>query len=71
VAKKIPTKIIDLTDEELARQLAELETRHGMTSLEFLTRYNSGELGDDLEFIRWSGLLRMAAKTGFQLQAGA
>jgi hypothetical protein len=71
VAKKIPTRIVNLTDEELTRQLVELETRHGMTSTEFLTRYNSGELGDDLEFIHWSGLLRMAAKTGFQLPASA
>lgn len=53
-----------LTDEELARQLSLLENEFGMTSAEFLARYNAGELGDRPAFIRWSGLLRIAAKVG-------
>ncbi len=57
-------KRVLLTDEERRRQLAGLERRHCMTSDEFLVRYNRGELGDDLEFIRWSGLLRTASKAG-------
>lgn len=51
-----------LTDEERSRQLAVLENRHGMSSAAFLKRYNAGELGDDLALIRWSGLLRLAAR---------
>lgn len=31
-----------LTDEELDRQLTTLEIRHGMSSAEFLRRYNAG-----------------------------
>jgi hypothetical protein len=60
--QKYRIKRVLLTEEELHRRLADLEQRHGMTSDEFLVRYNRGELGDDLEFIRWSGLLRTASK---------
>jgi hypothetical protein len=67
VARTYKTKVVRLTDEELTRQLSELEAAHGMTSEQFLVRYNSGELGDDLHFIRWSGLLRMAATAGLSL----
>jgi hypothetical protein len=58
-----PTHKVRLSDEELRRQLAEFEVRHGMKSQEFLRRYTAGELGDDLAFIRWSGL-RIASKVG-------
>jgi|GEM_PF-2319745 len=53
-----------LTDAVIRADLRELEQRHGMTSAEFLLAYNRGKLGDDQEFIRWSGLLRIAAKVG-------
>ena len=52
-------KVTKLTDEEFARRLGELEERYQMSSEEFLRRYSSGELGDDLEFIHWAGLLHM------------
>ena len=52
-------KVTYLTDEELGARLAELEQRHGMTSTEFLHRFNGGELGDDFEFLGWAGLLKM------------
>ncbi len=58
------TYTVRLSDEELRRQLAEFEVRHGMTSQEFLRRYTAGELGDALAFVRWSGLLRIASKVG-------
>ena len=53
-------KVHKLTDDELARMLGELEQRYGMTSAEFLLRYNRGELGCDDDFIDWAGLLYMA-----------
>ena len=56
-------KIHRLTDDELARMLGELEQRYGMTSAEFLPRYNRGELGCDDDFIDWAGLLAIAALT--------
>ncbi len=58
------THTVRLSDAELAHQLAEFEARYGMTNQEFLRRYTAGELGDDLAFIRWSGLLRIASKVG-------
>jgi len=64
MARTRPTRTVRLTDEELKRQIAEFESRHGMSSEEFLRRYTAGELGDDLPFIRWSGLLRVASKAG-------
>lgn len=54
---------IRLTDERLAQELAILEKRFKMTSAEFLLRFNSGELGDDLELIRWASLLSLQART--------
>jgi hypothetical protein len=57
-------RIVRLTDEELKRQLAEFEARHGMTGKGFLQHYTAGDMGDDLEYIRWSGMLRIASKAG-------
>ena len=39
----------------LERKLAALEQTHGMSSEEFLQRYQAGEMGDALEFVRWAG----------------
>ena len=64
MARSYPSRSVQLTDQELGRQLAEFEARYGMASSEFLQRYTAGVLGDDLAFIRWSGLLRIASKAG-------
>jgi hypothetical protein len=63
----------ELTDEEITRQVRGLEEKHGMTSAEFLLRFNTGRLGDDAEFIQWDGLLWVASKVGlrFDLPRGA
>lgn len=53
-----------LTDEAIAADLAALEATYGMTSAEFLRRYNGGELDDRPDHIRWSGLLAIAGKVG-------
>ena len=62
--RKYEMRVIQLTDEELRREIRELESRFEMTSEQFLLRYNSGELGDDEPFIEWAGLLSIAAKAG-------
>jgi hypothetical protein len=56
------TTVTELTDERIENWLRELEERYGMTSAQFLLRYNRGELDDDPDFIDWSGLLYVAAK---------
>ena len=40
---------------ELAVELSEYERQYGMTSFEFIERYQRGELGDDLDMIDWAG----------------
>lgn len=46
-------KVVDLTDEDLVRGLAEFEAKYGMDSQTFCTRYNQGELPENDEFITW------------------
>ena len=36
-----------------------LEAEHGLTSAEFLTRYQMGEMGDDLAYVSWAGRYRL------------
>lgn len=67
MGRRYELQFVKLTDQELDRQLSEFEATYKMTSQQFLERYNSGELGDDLQFIRWSGLLRTAAKLRMSL----
>ena len=43
----------------LERKLAVLEQTHGIRSDEFYQRYQSGQMGDDLEFVRWAGQYRL------------
>ncbi|MDK2463364.1 MAG: hypothetical protein QI223_01120 [Candidatus Korarchaeota archaeon] len=51
---------------EIAERLRELKSRiqyferkHAMPSREFLTRYRSGELGDDQDFMEWEACLTL------------
>ena len=43
----------------LNRQLLAWEQRYGMASSDFYARYRRGELGDELEFVRWAGRYRL------------
>ncbi len=43
----------------LNRQLLAWEQRYGMASSDFYARYKRGELGDELELVRWAGRYRM------------
>lgn len=60
-----------LTDDEIERRLSELEKRYGKSSTQFLLEYNSGQLGDNPDFIDWSGLLSIAGKVGLRRLASA
>jgi hypothetical protein len=37
------------------RELNVFEQKHGMSSVEFLQRFEAGELGDAMDFMRWAG----------------
>jgi len=43
----------------LERELAILEQTHGISSEEFLQRYQAGKMGDAPEFIRWVGQYKL------------
>ena len=47
----------DPVDKLLAldRELIAFEQKHGMASALFFLRFEAGELGDALDFIRWAG----------------
>ncbi len=61
---EIGYRVTSLSDAEIIRRLTEMEERFAMTSAQFLPRYNAGELGDDAEFVEWSGLLCIAQRVG-------
>jgi hypothetical protein len=44
---------------QLVRDLTLLEQKHGLSSTEFLQRYQRGEMGDDMEFVRWATKVEM------------
>ena len=39
---------------QLVRDLTLLEQKHGLSSPEFYERYQRGEMGDEIEFMRWA-----------------
>ena len=43
----------------LGRQLLSFEQQYDMASAEFYSRYKRGELGDDMDFVRWAGRYRL------------
>ncbi|MFO7681839.1 MAG: hypothetical protein R6X34_17485 [Chloroflexota bacterium] len=38
---------------QLIQELTRLEIKHGITSQEFWQKFQAGEMGDDIESIRW------------------
>jgi hypothetical protein len=45
--------------DELRLELTDFEQRYGLASAEFYTKFKHGELGDDLDFVDWSGAWRV------------
>jgi hypothetical protein len=39
--------------------MVQLERKHGMDSSSFYSKFSSGELGDDQDFMLWSGLVEL------------
>ena len=58
-------QVVHLSEEDIERGLTTLEKKHGMTSQEFVVRWNRGELdcGVD-EYFEWAGLCRSAYDYG-------
>jgi hypothetical protein len=51
----------DMVEEllRLERKLSQFEREYDLSSAEFFRRYESGEMGDDLSFVRWAGRYRL------------
>lgn len=53
-AKGYEIEVIHESKEDVARKLAEFEAKYGMTSKEFITKYNSCQFKEEnLEFMDW------------------
>lgn len=48
-------KIITIGLKKTEENLQKLEERYKMDSETFYERYSSGEMGDNIEYIRWAG----------------
>ncbi|MFO8164702.1 MAG: hypothetical protein R6T98_09235 [Desulfatiglandales bacterium] len=48
-------KIIGFGIGKTKKKLEELEKKFGMDTAHFYKKFNEGEMGDDLEYIRWAG----------------
>ena len=47
------------TQENLRLELAQFEQRYRMSSEECWNRFEAGELGDDVDYFEWTGLLEI------------
>lgn len=45
--------------ERYERDLHQFEDRYGMPSATFYQRFNTGDLGDTMDFFEWSGLYEL------------
>ena len=73
--ERVFDKLIDgrLSEQRLLlarydRDLAQFEQQYGMRSPEFYARFESGELGDDMDFFEWSGLWEMRQRLSSQIR---
>ena len=55
VAVENELKILKAGVARTYRKLKALEKTYGMSSKEFYDKFKKGEVGDDLEYIRWAG----------------
>jgi len=47
---------------QLRADLAEFEARYRMDSDHFFARFQTGEMGDDMDYTEWASLFQMAQK---------
>ena len=60
-------EVIRMSKEDVAEKLAEFEARNGMTSKEFMYKWNHGGLqGDCREHIDWAGYCELASEFGLE-----
>lgn len=52
----------------LAAELANYETRFGMSSTHFFAKYTAGEMGDDADVFEWQALYKMQQRLANERQ---
>jgi hypothetical protein len=48
--------------DQLEQDLAEFERQYGLASAHFYREFQSGEMGDAMDFVEWASLYQMAAR---------
>jgi hypothetical protein len=51
-------RMLELSLQRTIQRLRTFETQYGLTSDEFERRFNSGEIGESLDFIEWAGEIK-------------
>ena len=51
---------------QLIRDLTQYEMRYGMSSSSFFARFETGELGDDIDLIRWANKIDIYEETKYR-----
>lgn len=59
-------RVLDLK-RRLMQQLREFEENYGLKSAVFYTRYEKGEMGDEIDFMEWSATVEMLANSDHRL----
>lgn len=62
-------KIINIGIRKTREHLQKLEDKYKMDSDSFYRKYSSGEMGDDMEYIRWAGEVETLTKLQMNLKA--
>ena len=52
---------MDELKQRLLRQIIVFEEKYGLNSDNFYTRYEKGEMGDDMDYVEWSATVDMLA----------
>jgi len=48
-----------LNKQCLQQQISQFEQNYNLLSQEFYSRYNKGEMGDEMDFIEWASTIEM------------
>ena len=63
--KRSNLKVEKLTREDVRKELADFEAKYGMSSSEFIGKYNRCEFEEEnLEFMEWAGYYYIAGRMG-------
>ena len=57
-------KVVKLTPHYVSEQLARYEREFGMSSADFLVKYQEGEMGDSESMMHWAYLCSVALRRG-------